>query len=80
MTNPLFLCYNFNIIDWKEKYEYRTFPELSYYAWVKSEQVNQEIAAANNVVAESVIINTNAKIFFIRNSFRYLIFFQELMH
>ena len=30
------------------KYEYRTFPELSYYAWVKSEQVNQEIAVTNN--------------------------------
>lgn len=36
-----------NVLD-EEKYEYRTFPELSYYAWVKSEQVNQEIAAANN--------------------------------
>lgn len=30
------------------KYEYRNFPELSYYAWIKSEQVNQEIAATNS--------------------------------
>lgn len=28
------------------KYEYHTFPELSYYAWVVSEQVNQEQKAA----------------------------------